>query len=166
MKKLVIITGPPGVGKTTICRNLFKSINKSAWLDADWCWMINPWIPKNQEQKKYVEDTFSRILRGYLENENIDIVLFTWVIHENSMFDLITEPLNDLEMELVKIALVSDRESHVNRLKKDGRREEQILSKHCMSKYKKLKAVVIDTSNLTVNKICKKVVEVIGVDNN
>lgn len=66
MKKLVLISGAPGVGKTTLCSHLFKEIQGCAWLDSDWCWMINPWKAKTKEQKKYVEDTFTRILRGYL----------------------------------------------------------------------------------------------------
>jgi len=46
MKKLVLISGAAGVGKTTLCRYLFKEIKGCAWLDSDWCWMINPWEPK------------------------------------------------------------------------------------------------------------------------
>jgi len=46
MKKLVLITGAAGVGKTTLCRHLFKEIESCAWLDSDWCWMINPWKDK------------------------------------------------------------------------------------------------------------------------
>ena len=42
MKKLIIINGTPGVGKTTICKALNQNVENSVWLDGDWCWMINP----------------------------------------------------------------------------------------------------------------------------
>jgi len=111
MKKLVLITGAPSVGKTTICKELFKTIEGCAWLDSDWCWMINPWVPKTAEQKRYVEGSFLRIIRGYLESKHVSIVLFSWVMSSTWMFDLITEPLSDLEIDICKIALVCDKSS-------------------------------------------------------
>jgi adenylate kinase family enzyme len=80
MKKLVMIAGPGGVGKTTICRKLFKAINGCAWLDGDWCWMVNPYPGKTDEQKAYSLGSFGRILDGYFHDENTRIVLFSWLI--------------------------------------------------------------------------------------
>ncbi|MCR3923534.1 MAG: AAA family ATPase [Firmicutes bacterium] len=150
MKKLVLITGAPGVGKTTTCCTLTKMIQGCAWLDSDWCWMINPWVPKTSVQKQYVEGTFSRILRGYLENDDINTVLFSWVINSATMFDLITEPLKDLDFELYKIALVCSTDAHVKRLKSDNRREEQVAAPDSMTSYYHLGAKVIDVSSMSV----------------
>ncbi len=33
-----------GVGKTTVCRELLRTLDKCVWLDGDWCWMQDPWI--------------------------------------------------------------------------------------------------------------------------
>ena len=38
MKRLYLIGGPMGVGKTTVCRELQKRLDRSVFLDGDWCW--------------------------------------------------------------------------------------------------------------------------------
>ena len=74
VKKLVMIAGPAGVGKTTVCQKLFEAINGCAWLDGDWCWMVNPYPGKTDEQKAYSLESFGRILDGYFNDENTDII--------------------------------------------------------------------------------------------
>ncbi len=41
MKKIIIINGPMGVGKTTIGKLLCNKLNKSAFLDGDWCFDLH-----------------------------------------------------------------------------------------------------------------------------
>ena len=40
MKKLYIIGGTMGVGKTTVCNILKKRLDMSVMLDGDWCWEV------------------------------------------------------------------------------------------------------------------------------
>ncbi|MCI9578727.1 MAG: AAA family ATPase, partial [Oscillibacter sp.] len=42
MKRLYLIGGPMGVGKTAACRELQRRLNRSVFLDGDWCWDANP----------------------------------------------------------------------------------------------------------------------------
>ena len=37
MKKLFIIGGPMGVGKTAICQNMKNKLDTCVFLDGDWC---------------------------------------------------------------------------------------------------------------------------------
>ena len=39
--KLIIITGSPCVGKTTVADSLFESYENSAHFDGDWAWRVN-----------------------------------------------------------------------------------------------------------------------------
>ena len=39
---LIIITGSPCVGKTTVEQCLFESYQNSAFLDGDWVWCVHP----------------------------------------------------------------------------------------------------------------------------
>ena len=42
MKRLILIGGPMGVGKTAVGRALRNQIPNSVFLDGDWCWDANP----------------------------------------------------------------------------------------------------------------------------
>lgn len=41
-KKLLVINGTMGSGKTEISKEIFQNLSNCAWLDGDWCWMITP----------------------------------------------------------------------------------------------------------------------------
>ena len=44
MKKLILINGTMGAGKTTTCQELLKILQPSVFLDGDWCWKMHPFI--------------------------------------------------------------------------------------------------------------------------
>lgn len=82
MKKLVIINGTMGVGKTTISKEVHKSLDKSVWLDGDWFWMMNPWV-FSEENIRMVMDNITHLLRNYLTNSTFDYVILSWVLHND-----------------------------------------------------------------------------------
>ena len=41
-KRLIMVNGPMGVGKTAVCRRLVRLCAPAAFLDGDWCWMLEP----------------------------------------------------------------------------------------------------------------------------
>ena len=65
MKKLIMIGGTMGVGKTTISQLLKKELNHSVMLDGDWCWDMHPFIV-NDETKKMVMDNIVYQLHSLL----------------------------------------------------------------------------------------------------
>ena len=42
MKRLFIIGGTMGVGKSTVCQELKTMLPNSVFLDGDWCWDSRP----------------------------------------------------------------------------------------------------------------------------
>ena len=48
MKKLILLSGSPCVGKTTVGQYLFAQCDNSAYLDGDWCWCVNPFSVKDK----------------------------------------------------------------------------------------------------------------------
>lgn len=59
MKNLVVISGPMGVGKGTVCRDLLSRMDKAVWLDGDWCWMMHPWQVTNETEAMVDRDIIS-----------------------------------------------------------------------------------------------------------
>ena len=103
MKKLIIINGAMGVGKTTICKLLYKHFNKSIWLDGDWCWMMNPW-DFNEENKELVKKNIIFLLRGL--TILILNMCFSWVLHTNDIMEWLLDELKDYDLQIYKFSLV------------------------------------------------------------
>lgn len=167
-KKLIIINGTMGAGKSAVCRELNKRLNKSVWLDGDWCWMMNPFTV-NEENKTMVENNINFLLRSFLTNSSIEYVIFDWVIHKEEIFDLILEKLIDMEFDLFKITLACSEEALKKRLQKDikkGLRDKDCINRSLerLSLYENMKTIKIDTSNLSVNEAADKVVEIVSIN--
>jgi broad-specificity NMP kinase len=108
-KKLIIINGTMGAGKSATCTLLNKTLQKSVWLDGDWGWMINPWTV-NDENMRMVEDNLKHLLRNFLNNSWIEYVIFNWVLHDEEGFNLVLNWIDDLEYDLIKITLTCSEE--------------------------------------------------------
>ncbi|MDR7856733.1 AAA family ATPase [Tissierella sp.] len=161
MKKLIIINGVAGVGKTTVCKELYKSIFNSVWLDGDWCWMMNPFVV-NEENKRMVEGNITFLLKNYLNNSSYKYVIFNWVIGNKKIFEIILRELDDLEFQLYKISLTSSSELLRKRMLEDGRTEEQIENSiNNLRLYDDMDTLKIDTTNISVRSTVNKILEMI-----
>lgn len=162
-KKLIIINGTMGVGKTTISSELNKELSNSIWLDGDWCWNMDPFIV-NKETKAIVIDNITHILRNYISISHIEHIIFNWVIDINEIFDLILNPLKDLEVEVIKITLTCSKETLVNRISKDiksGKREKDSINKSLkrVKLYDKLNTIKINTDNKSVQECVQDIIK-------
>ena len=54
-KRLFLIGGTMGVGKTSVCRQLNRDLENSVFLDGDWCWNADPFVVTD-ETKAMVMD--------------------------------------------------------------------------------------------------------------
>jgi len=163
-KKLIMINGTMGVGKTTICRMLNKSLQNSVWFDGDWGWMINPFIV-NEENKKMVEDNLRHILRSFLTNSSIDYVLFNWVLHTEEGIKMVLSWIEDLKYDLIKITLICSEEELKRRLLKDveeNNREQSIINRSIerLRMYDKLDTIKLDTSNLSIQEVVNEIIRI------
>jgi adenylate kinase family enzyme len=86
MKRLIFISGTMGVGKTTISEILLKELNNSVFLDGDWCWNINPFIA-NDENKNMVMKNICFLLNSFINNSNIENIIFCWVMNKQEIID-------------------------------------------------------------------------------
>ena len=163
MKTLIIINGAMGVGKTEISKSLYKKLNNSVWLDGDWCWMMNPFIP-NEINRKMVIENINFLLKNFLENPNIEYVIFNWVIHLEEIYDLFLNEFKEMEFDLKKFTLVCSEEELIKRVnsdfEKNGRTDRNV--NDCIERlrmYQNMNTIKIDTTNIpiadTIDKILK-----------
>ncbi len=131
MKKLIIVNGTMGVGKTTTCRELMKLLTPSVFLDGDWCWYMNPFVV-NEENKHMVMDNIVHLLRAFLSNSSYEYVIFCWVLHQENITDEILHSLADCSFTSHKITLVCSPKALKERLMGDvaaGVREEEVIDR-------------------------------------
>ena len=161
MKKLIVINGTMGVGKTTICKELYKSLDKAVWLDGDWCWMMNPWIV-NEENMRMVENNITYLLRNFLSNSTFDYVIFNWVLHRKEILDGLLDRLGDLDFQVKKVTLLCSEAALRQRMNQDNRSEEQItLSIKRLRMYENMDTNIIDTSESGIEEIIERIAEII-----
>ena len=91
MKKLVLIIGPNGVGKTSTAEKLLQKLSKSAYVDADWCRAINPFPFTDATKYTVIENIYS-LLKNYFLCEDIETVIFPYGFHgeRKQIFEQVT----------------------------------------------------------------------------
>ena len=65
MKRVILICGTMGVGKTRTCRELQKVLDKNVFLDGDWCWDADP-FQVTEETKEMVMCNICYLLNSFL----------------------------------------------------------------------------------------------------
>ncbi|HNZ08728.1 MAG TPA: AAA family ATPase [Bacillota bacterium] len=125
MKKLILVSGTMGVGKTTTCRLLYKMAPRTAWLDGDWCWLMNPWNFCD-ENKEMVMSNITGVLGSFLSNSTLDNVVFSWVMHKKEIIDDLLGRISKHEFELHLFALVCSPVELSSRMEEDERDAQNI----------------------------------------
>jgi len=168
MKKLIIINGTMGVGKSSVCQEILKKLDKSVYLDGDWCWNMNPFVV-TEETKAMVIDNITYLLRNYIKCSEYNNIIFCWVLHKESIFDDILNKLGDLDFETHKFTLICSPEELINRLNVDinlNIRSKDITKKSLdrLKLYQEMDTIKIDvcqtTSESAAIEIIKKVINV------
>ncbi len=153
MKKLYLIGGPMGVGKTAACRALQARLDNCVFLDGDWCWDMRP-FQVTEETKDMVLDNICHLLNNFLRCSAYENVLFCWVMHEQDIIDHILSRLDTTDCETVAVSLVCDRETLGQRLQKDidrGLRMPDVIPRSLerLARYGALDTVRLDTTDMT-----------------
>ena len=165
MKKLIIINGTMGVGKSTVSNLLLDRLVPSVYLDGDWCWNMNPFIV-SEENKTMVESNITHLLKSYLKNSGYEYIIFCWVIHQEGIFDKILVPLAGLEFELYKFSLVCSKEALRSRWEIDvqnGKREAARIDNSIerLPLYNEMDTIKVDVSNTTPEQTAIEIMKII-----
>lgn len=153
MKKLILLSGSPCVGKTTIGQHLFEQYQNSAYLDGDWCWCVNPFSTKDPRLRNG-DKSMSFVLSNYLHSE-FEYVFFTSVV--------LTDPkireniLNDItatNYKVIGFTLTCSEETLVKRHDQRGDKGNTSFRWLHLPPYPT--DIVIDTDNKTIREIVRE----------
>ena len=103
MKRLFLVGGPMGVGKSAVCKQLIKKPQPGVYLDGDWCWNMSP-FSVTDETKAMVMDNICAMLTRFLACPELRYVIFGWVLHRQEIWD---ELLHRLPLEQVRVTCVA-----------------------------------------------------------
>ena len=124
MKKLILIIGPNGVGKTTTAKILLQKLSKCAYVDADWCRVINP-FPFTDATKYAVNRNIYSLFKNYLLCEDIEYVIFPYGFHgeRKQIFEQVISSLREdgISFEICPVILKCCKEENIRRTINDGR---------------------------------------------
>lgn len=158
-KPLIIIHGPMGVGKTSVCRRVLERLDRAAWLDGDWCWTMHPWS-FSERNRAMVLSNIAHVLTGFLENPEFDIVLFSWVMHLPEIFDALLSALPAGTFDPLRVTLVASPEVLRERCRADGRDEESIArSLERSPLYRAFPDSLLDTTHLSRDEVAERVLD-------
>ena len=131
MKRLIVVGGTMGVGKTAVCEALLKKLPQAVFLDGDWCWRMDPFVV-NTETKAMVLDHITHLLRGFLQCSVYENVIFCWVLHREDIVRQVLDGLRGLPFALYRQTLVCSPEALRDRLQRDveaGRRAPDVIAR-------------------------------------
>ena len=166
MKRLYLIGGPMGVGKTAACRCLQKRLERSVFLDGDWCWDAHP-FQVTEETKAMVLDNIAHVLNNFLRCSAYDHVIFCWVLHRQEIWADLLSRLDTEDCAVTQTALVCSPPVLRGRVEADiaaGLRAPEAAGRSLayLPLYDALDVWRLDTSALTPEETASAIVEAAG----
>lgn len=162
MKQLIVIIGPNGVGKSTTAMEFVTQNSHTAYVDSDWCRVMNP-FEFTETAKLTIAENIYCMLRNYLTCSDINTVLFTYGWHgaRKEIFENVMENLesDNIDFSETIIILKCSKEENIKRAFNDGRDEERIKRgiEMTFSFYDKYDYPVIDTTDMTPSQVVNEI---------
>ena len=117
--KLILITGSPCVGKTTVAEKIFESYENSAHFDGDWAWCVNPFSVADPRLRNG-DKTMSFALSTYLASQFDYVVFSSVVVLDESIRSAILNDITARDFQLIAFTLTCSEKTLVQRHKERG----------------------------------------------
>ena len=161
MKKLYMIGGTMGVGKTSVSQCLKRELPNAVFLDGDWCWDADPFLV-TEETKEMVIDNICYLLNHFIQCSAYENIIFCWVMHEQSIIDTILNKVKITDCVVKVVSLMANEETLTKRIMKDvdsGSRGTDVLERSIarLPFYQSVSSVKVQTNNKTVYEIAKEI---------
>lgn len=166
MKKMIVILGPNGVGKSTTARAFLEKNTRCALVDADWCRTMNPFLFTPATRKTVTENIYC-LFKNYLLCEDIDKVVFPYAFHgeRKEIFDAVICRLREdgIDFQVFAIVLKCSLEENRRRCGQDGRDAERTERgmKNTFHFYDNFDCPTIITTELSPGEVAERIAEMI-----
>lgn len=166
MKQLIVIIGPNGVGKTTTAKKIVEQYDNVAFVDSDWCRVMNP-FSFTESTKETIANNIYCLLRNYLSCSEINKVVFTYAWHgeRKAIYEMAMEKLKNepIEFKPTIIILKCSKDENEKRAIQDGRDEIRIKRgmEMTFSFYDSFDYPCIDTTNMTPTAAAQQIVHLV-----
>lgn len=153
MKRLILVGGTMGVGKTAACRTLAGILPNNVLLDGDWCWQMTPFVVSD-ETKAMAMDNITHLLGNFLRCSTLENIIFCWVMHEQSIIEDLLSRLPKADYRVDSFSLVCSEQALRSRLAGDvasGLRTPDVIERSVprLALYETVQSVKIDTTALS-----------------
>lgn len=170
MKRLLLIGGTMGVGKTAASQELKRLLPRAVFLDGDWCWDADPFVVTD-ETKAMVLDSIAYLLNNFLRCSAYEHVIFCWVMHQQSILDALLAQLDTTDCDVFAISLVCSAGTLARRIEGDvaaGRRTPDVLERALprLPLYEALDTVKVRTDDLTPQETAWRIAAIVGSTTN
>ena len=149
---LIFIGGPPGVGKTSVAKELCLRLRNSAWIEGDDLWRMNPFTV-DERTIRMVERNIDCVLRSFLET-GFSYIVLTWVLHRNEIARSLLDRIRDHDFDFHHYTLLCDEDTLMARLAKDtDRTTDPDLALNRLDQARRVTSTHIDTSGKSPEEI-------------
>jgi cytidylate kinase len=167
MKRLILVCGANGIGKSTACRSLAQALDYSAYIDSDWCRVMHPFT-FNPETIHIIKSNIVAMMTNYFQSSFIENVIFQYGFHgpRKQIFSEILKELDNhgISYQFCPILLKCDAPENIARMKKDGRDEERIQRalQNTRDIYDIYDYPCIDTTHLSVSQTVDQMLKILS----
>jgi hypothetical protein len=161
VSKLILLGGPPGIGKTTVAHLLWHELDHCAWLEGDAVWQIRP-ASLTPASKRLAEANVTAVLRNYLE-AGYAHVLLSWVLQRTDLIQRLIAPLEELAEEVYHFTLVATPEVLRERFERSPKRGRfSHLPLWILEEAVSLPTRQIDTTGLSPSQVAHLIIKEVG----
>lgn len=167
MKRLILVCGPNGVGKTTACQSLLEALARSAYIDSDWCRMMNPFA-FDAETTEIVRANIAALMTNYFQSSAIENVIYSYGFHgpRQRIFQGVRHDLDvsGVSYQFCPILLECSLQEQRRRLVASGRDSARIerAIRNTRHIYSACAHPAVDTTDLSVSQTVERILSVLA----